>query len=105
MCLKCFKFRKGLMRMMRWFQIASFRPDHAENYFLDCSKYLLSSSIALDIIYVHVYNIVCTMTQLLPCQPRVTVSDVMFCLQSYQDLESIDHVCINPIHRIGLIHM
>ena len=31
-------------------------------------------------------------------------SDVMFCLQSYQDLESIDHVWINPIHKIGLIH-
>ena len=30
-------------------------------------------------------------------------SDVMFCLQSYQDLESIDHLCINPIRRIGLI--
>ena len=31
-------------------------------------------------------------------------SGVMFCLQSYQDLESIDHLCINPIHRKGLIH-
>ena len=31
-------------------------------------------------------------------------SDVMFCLQSYQDYESIEHLCINPIHRIGLIH-
>ena len=25
------------------------------------------------------------------------------CLQSYQILESIDHLCINPIRRIGLI--
>ena len=31
-------------------------------------------------------------------------SDVRFCLQKYQDLESIYHLCINPIHRIGLIH-
>ena len=31
-------------------------------------------------------------------------SGVMFCLQNYQDLESIDHLCINPIRRIGLIH-
>ena len=28
----------------------------------------------------------------------------MFCLQSYGDLESVDHLCINPILRIGLIH-
>ena len=31
-------------------------------------------------------------------------SGVMFCLQSYQHLKSIDHFCINPIRRIGLIH-
>ena len=31
-------------------------------------------------------------------------SDVMFWLQSYQDLELIDHLCINPIRRIRLIH-
>ena len=36
--------------------------------------------------------------------PAKSDSDVMFCLQSYQDLESIDHVCISPIRRIGLIH-
>ena len=28
-------------------------------------------------------------------------SDVMFCLQIIRDLESIDHLCINPIRRIG----
>ena len=37
--------------------------------------------------------------------PAKSDSDAMFCLQSYQDLESIDHMCINPIRRIGLIHM
>ena len=35
--------------------------------------------------------------------PAKSYSDVAFCLQSYQvirDLESIDHLCINPILRI-----
>ena len=36
--------------------------------------------------------------------PAKSDSDVIFCLQSYQGQESIDHVCINPIRRIGLIH-
>ena len=36
--------------------------------------------------------------------PAKSDSDIMVCLQSYRDLESIDHLCINPIHRIGLIH-
>ena len=36
--------------------------------------------------------------------PAKSDSDDVFCLQSYRDLWSIDHVCINPIHRIGLIH-
>ena len=36
--------------------------------------------------------------------PAKSDSDAMFCLQSYQDLESIDHLCINPILWIGLIH-
>ena len=36
--------------------------------------------------------------------PAKSDSGVKFCLQSYQDFESIDHLCINPIHRIGLIH-
>ena len=33
--------------------------------------------------------------------PAKSDSGVIFCLQNYQDLESIDHLCINPI---GLIH-
>ena len=36
--------------------------------------------------------------------PAKSDSDVMFCLQSYQYLKLIDHLCINPIGRIGLIH-
>ena len=36
--------------------------------------------------------------------PAKSDSDVMFCLQSYQGL--LDHfvLCINPIHRLGLIN-
>ena len=46
----------------------------------------------------------------IPCHGSITVlpakidSDFMICLQSYRDLYSIDHLCINPILRIGLIH-
>ena len=40
---------------------------------------------------------------LLSCQPRVTVTSC-FVYKVIRDLESIDHLCINPIHRIGLIH-
>ena len=36
--------------------------------------------------------------------PGKSDSDVMFCLNSNQDLELIDRLCINSIHRIGLIH-
>ena len=40
---------------------------------------------------------------LLPCQPRVTVTSC-FVYKVIRDLESRDHLCINPILRIGLIH-
>ena len=40
---------------------------------------------------------------LLSCQPRVTVTSC-FVYKVIRDLESIDHLCINPILRIGLIH-
>ena len=40
---------------------------------------------------------------LLSCQPRVTVTSC-FVYKVIRDLESIDHVYINPIRRIGLIH-
>ena len=38
------------------------------------------------------------------CQPRVMVTSC-FVYKVIRDLESIDHLCINPILRIGLIHM
>ena len=40
---------------------------------------------------------------LLFCQPGVTVTS-FFVYKVISHLESIDHLCINPIHRIGLIH-
>ena len=36
--------------------------------------------------------------------PAKSDSDVMFVNNVIRDLESIDHLCINPIRRIGLIH-
>ena len=36
--------------------------------------------------------------------PAKSDSDIMFVYKVIRDLESIDHLCINPIHRIGLIH-
>ena len=41
---------------------------------------------------------------LLSCQPRVRVTSC-FVYKVIRALESIDHLCINPIRRIGLIHM
>ena len=36
--------------------------------------------------------------------PAKSDSDFMFCLLSYQGLRIDDHLCINPIPRIGLIY-
>ena len=41
--------------------------------------------------------------KVLSCQPRVTVMS-HFVYKLIRDLESIDHLFINPIHRIGLIN-
>ena len=48
---------------------------------------------------------VCKINQqiaLLSCQPRVTVTSRIV-YKVIRDLESIDHLIINPIHRIRLI--
>ena len=53
---------------------------------------------------VHAYYIFshfCTI--LLSCQPRVTVT-TCFVYKVIRGLESIDHLCINPILWIGLIY-
>ena len=44
-----------------------------------------------------------TKYKLLSCQPRVAVTS-RFVYKVIRGLESIDHLCINPIHRIGLIY-
>ena len=36
--------------------------------------------------------------------PAKSYSDVMFCYKIIRNLESIDHLCISPILRIGLIY-
>ena len=41
--------------------------------------------------------------ELLSCLPRVTVTSCVV-YNVIRDLESIDHLCINPILWIGLIH-
>ena len=44
-----------------------------------------------------------TVNKLLSRQPRVTVTSC-FVYKVIRDLQSIYHLCINPIRRIGLIH-
>ena len=39
----------------------------------------------------------------LSCQPKVTVTSY-FVYKAFRDLESIDHLFINPIRRKGLIN-
>ena len=36
--------------------------------------------------------------------PTKSERDVMFVYKAIQDLETIDHLCINPIRRLGFIH-
>ena len=53
---------------------------------------------------VHILHISCYgNSNILSCQPGVTVTSC-FVYKVIRDLESIDHLCINPICRIGLIH-
>ena len=54
--------------------------------------------ICFDLFVPSVHN-----TWLLSCQPIVKVTSC-FVYKVIRDLKSIDHLCINPIHRIGLIH-
>ena len=46
---------------------------------------------------------ICKIYKVLACKPRVTVSSC-FVYKVIMDLSLIDHLCIIPIHRIGLIH-
>ena len=46
----------------------------------------------------------CYFISALTVLPAKSDSDFMFYLQNIRDLKSIDHFCINPFLRIGLIH-
>ena len=50
-----------------------------------------------------VIRLVHSLQHLLSCKPRVTVTS-RFVYKAIRDLESINHLFINPIRRIGLIH-
>ena len=60
-------------------------------------------SLTLSLKNIDIFSLSPTFTILLSCQPRVTVTSC-FVYKDIRDLESIDHLCINPIRRIGLIH-
>ena len=58
---------------------------------------------AVQVLIGIVVGLECLSCALLSCQPRVTVTSC-FVYKVIRHLESIDHLCINPIHRMGLIH-
>ena len=49
------------------------------------------------------WGMYCIVMLLLSDQPKVTVTSCL-AYKVIRNLESIDHLCINPICRIGLIH-
>ena len=55
-------------------------------------------------IYHHTLCLLIVVALLSTVLPAKSDSDVLFVYEVIRDLESIDHLCINPIHRIGLIH-
>ena len=57
--------------------------------------YITADMDVLNVMYVKLCVNYCTVP------PAKSDSDILFCLQSYWELESIDHLCINSIHRIG----
>ena len=82
---------------------------------MKCHVYILNSFNKQTFYMYLMFWLSMTPTTVLPAKSE---SDVMFGLQSYQGLEidrslvfksypqdSINNLCINPIRRIGLIHM
>ena len=49
-----------------------------------------------EVLFVVTFNISSDYSTVLPAKSD---SGIMFCLLGLQDLESIDHLCINPIRR------
>ena len=51
-------------------------------------------------IYDHLFvHLMFPVIHVLSCQPRVTVTSCLVC-KIIRDLESIDHLCINPIYTV-----
>ena len=64
-------------------------------------------NIAATLVFLHVilflvHQLKSNNKELLSCQPRVTVTSCSV-YKVISDLESIDHLCINPIRRIIII--
>ena len=73
------------------------------------AKILISHPWAYNSPIVIVFHTLAGMKCLLSCQPRVTVTYILFTIAKYKietplEHESIDHLCINPILWIGSIH-
>ena len=67
-------------------------------------RFSVARRIALSVLPLRqCYPISNSFATLLSCQLRVTVTSC-FVYKVIRDLESIDHLRINPIRRIGLIH-
>ena len=66
--------------------------------FPDHTHLLFEAVFSCGILFPHAFPV-----QVLSCQPRVTVTSC-FVYKIIGDLEFIDHLCINHIRRIGLIH-
>ena len=67
-----------------------------------CTSYFISGVLLLVVGYLTVSG-EWYLNELLSCQPRVTVTSC-FVYKVIRDLYPIDHMCINPIRRIGSIH-
>ena len=67
---------------------------------------IFSQSSGVMSFWVHVDEKVLIKSRIFLCTvlPAKRDSDVIFCLQRIRDLESLDHLCINAICRIGSIH-
>ena len=69
-------------------------PHTYDAFLMSLIKYLMLSCFPFDF-GLHLYSTVLA---------AKNDSDIMFVYTVIKDLESIDHLCINSIRRIGLIH-
>ena len=71
---------------------------HYKKYDINNNKTTLSTKIRSE----RIRKQIVIWTTVLPAKSD---SGLMFVYKVIRDLRSIDHLCINPIHRIGLIHI